>query len=89
MSLWIQSFMGKPVHFNKLKSNKSLVQIEETFKIHLLLNTTKTFYDRGFTCNSILCNLCHSRGIFVSYRTVVNLLLPLIISEKMSTFSIS
>ena len=62
-------FLRKPVYLNGLKSSKSLVQIEETFKIHLLQKMTRTFYDRGFTCNSIFCNLCYTLGVFVSYRT--------------------
>lgn len=78
--------LRKPVYLNRLRSSKSLVQIEETFKVHLLQKMTKTFYDRGFTCNSILCNLCYTLGVFISYRSVTNLLPPLRMSEWMSTF---
>ena len=77
--------LRKAAHLNRLQSNKSLVQIEETFKIHLLVKVTKTFYDRGFTCNSILYNLCHNLGVLISHRTVANLLLYGRMLGKIST----
>lgn len=44
-SVFLKKKKKKTICLNRLKSTKSLVQIEETFRIHLLQKMTKTFYE--------------------------------------------